>query len=318
MSIYDQMTSTRPQETTEVFRWVLDVQSEWPCSESIKPGRDAASLWALENNNERIMELIPANERSKILRFYHVRDAKLSLGSQLLKHCAITQYCQVPWSESVISKDSNHKPGYNPPGGSVKHLNYNVSHHGSLVALAGCTASNTQIGIDVVQIDAAKDIPKVRQEGWLSWVNIFEAVFSAAEMRDIASWEPHEALGEDDRLKAKVRHFYAHWCLKEAYVKMTGEALMAPWLQDMEFRNVQVPRSANELSDSTPEDPWGETFDGVEIWRNGVRVLGVKIELQAFRDEYLLGVAISRLDLPLFPYKVIDLQRDVYPLAGTG
>ncbi|KAL8966555.1 MAG: hypothetical protein Q9183_003319 [Haloplaca sp. 2 TL-2023] len=280
------MTSTRLQEAAEVFRWVLDVQSEWPSSEFIKPGRDAASLWALENNNERILGLIPAHERTKILRFYHVRDAKLSLGSQLLKHSAITQYCQVPWSDSAISKDSNHKPCYISQDGSVKHLEFNVSHHGSLVALAGCTARDMQIGIDVVQIDAAKDIPKVRQEGWLSWVNTFEAVFSAAEMRDIAFWEPHESSSEDDRLKAKLRHFYAHWCLKEAYVKMTGEALMASWLQDMEFRNVQVPRAASDLSDNPPDDPWGEKFDGVEIWRHGVRVSGAKIELQAFRDEF--------------------------------
>ncbi|KZF21519.1 4'-phosphopantetheinyl transferase [Xylona heveae TC161] len=45
-------------------------------------------------------------------------------------------------------------------------------------------------------------------------------------------------------IDAQLRLFYAHWCLKEAYIKMTGEALLAGWLKELEFRNVRPPKPA--------------------------------------------------------------------------
>ncbi|KAI4224780.1 MAG: hypothetical protein L6R36_004413 [Xanthoria steineri] len=301
-----------------VFRWVLDVQPEWPCSDTIKSGREAATLWALGKDNQRALNFLTAEEREKVLRFYHIRDVKLSLGSQLLKHCAVVKSCRVPWSESRISKHDNHKPCYVPNNGSGEHLEFNVSHHGSLVALAGCTDKDIQIGVDVVQVDTVKDVSKVRQEGWSSWVSTYAAVFSDREVQDIATWKPSRSLVGDALLTAKLRHFYAHWCLKEAYVKMTGEALMAPWLQDMEFRNVQAPRAASDLSVEDSKEDWGEALSNVEVWRDGKQVTGVTLELQAFRDDYMIGTASSRLDVPLSPYKLLDLQQDIYSAAEAS
>ncbi|KAL8767763.1 MAG: hypothetical protein Q9209_005849 [Squamulea sp. 1 TL-2023] len=298
-----------------VFRWVLDVQSEWPCSDSIKSGRGASALWAHENDNQRVLNLLTSKEREMVLRFYHIKDVKLSLASQLLKHCAVVQSCHVPWSDSVISKHENHKPCYIPMNSSGKRLEFNISHHGSLVALAGCADTDIQLGVDVVQLDHIRDLPRVRREGWSSWVKTYDAVFSAREVQDIATWEPSPTLKGDDLLKSKLRHFYAHWCLKEAYVKMTGEALMAPWLQDMEFRNVRVPQAATGPLTMRPSNEWGETISDVEVWRDGKKITEVKLELQAFRDDYMIGTASSRLDVPFLPYNLLDLQRDVYSVA---
>ena len=309
------MTPTTSGQRLEVFRWVLDVQSEWPFPDNIPAGRDAAPRWALEHETKHALDLLSHAEREKVLRFYHIRDAKLSLASQLLKRCAVFRICSVPWPEIVISKDEHHKPCYVPVNESDAQIQFNVSHHGSLVALAGCANKDIQIGVDVVQVDAQKDIVKVRQEGWPSWVRTYEAVFSSREVEDIVSWEPSELLSQDDIIKAKLRHFYAHWCLKEAYVKMTGEALMAPWLQDMEFRNVQVPRAANELSSRKQDDDWGEICTNVEIWHHGRKLTHVKMELQAFRDDYMIGTAISSLDVTFLSYKLLDLRQDIYPAA---
>ncbi|KAL8694186.1 MAG: hypothetical protein Q9218_001130 [Villophora microphyllina] len=303
-------------EAIRVFRWILDVEPEWSSEENIKPGKDATSRWAQGEAIQHSLSLLPLEERERVLRFYHVRDAKLSLGSQLLKHCAIVRTCQVSWIQSVITKDHNHKPCYIPENTGDTQCKFNVSHHGSLVVLAGCSHKDIQLGVDVVQIDAVKDTFKVRQEGWSSWVKTFEAVFSAREIQDIVVWEPAECLTEEHLLKAKIRHFYAHWCLKETYVKMTGEALMAPWLQDMEFRNVQVPRAASALPTSQPDDNWGEIVSDVEIWRSGERVQGVKLELQAFRDDYLIGTASSKLDTPFSRYHLLDLEQDIHSAAA--
>ncbi|KAL8857686.1 MAG: hypothetical protein Q9178_005721 [Gyalolechia marmorata] len=311
------MASEPISEANGVFRWVLDVHSEWPCSSNIRAGRDASTFWAQENDNQRALNLLTTEERERVLRFYHIRDVKLSLGSQLLKHCAVVHGCHVPWPESLISKHENNKPCYVPQNGSGKQLEFNVSHHGFLVALAGCADKDIQIGIDVVQVDTVKDLPRVRQEGWPSWVKTYEAVFSDREVQDIATWQPSHSLNGDDLLRAKLRHFYAHWCLKEAYVKMTGEALLAPWLQDMEFRNVQVPRTSSNMPTMNPTDDWGETISNVEVWRDGKEVMEIKLELQAFRNEYLIGTASSRLDVPFSSFKLLDLDRDVYSVAET-
>ncbi|KAL8681876.1 MAG: hypothetical protein Q9186_002033 [Xanthomendoza sp. 1 TL-2023] len=309
------MASEQNEDATRVFRWVLDVQPEWSCSDNIKSGRDAASRWAEENNNQRALKLLTFEERDRVLRFYHIQDAKLSLGSQLLKHCAVVRSCHVAWSDSFITQDENHKPGFIPVNGAKEHLQFNVSHHGSLVALAGCTDKDVHIGVDVVQIDTSKDLPRVREEGWPSWVKTYEAVFSAQEVQDIIRWEPQQPLDDEDSIRSKLRHFYAHWCLKEAYVKMTGEALMAPWLQDMEFRNVKEPRPASEMSDLSAAGEWGETISNVEIWHHGEKVTDVKMELQAFRNDYVIGTATSRLGVSFSPFKLLDLERDVYPAA---
>ncbi|KAL8719733.1 MAG: hypothetical protein Q9225_003303 [Loekoesia sp. 1 TL-2023] len=312
------MASGTRNPGSEVFRWILDVHPEWPCPDSIKSGRDAAPRWALEHDTKRALNLLPADEREKVLRFYHIRDAKLSLASQLLKHLAIVRTCNIPWPETIVSKDHNHKPCYIPMDGAKKYIEFNVSHHGTLVALAGCADKEIRIGVDVVQVDPAKDIPKVRQEGWQSWVNTYEAVFSNKEVQDIVSWEPLEPLDGDDLHKAKLRHFYAHWCLKEAYVKMTGEALMAPWLQDMEFRNVQVPRAGSELSIAEEGNDWGEICADVEIWHYGRKLTQVKMELRAFRDDYIIGTAVSSLDTHFLPHRLLDLRQDVYTAAEAG
>ncbi|KAL9005988.1 MAG: hypothetical protein Q9188_001278 [Gyalolechia gomerana] len=303
-------------EMPEVFRWALDVQPEWPCPDAIKSGRDAAPRWAIEHEANHALGLLLPEERGRVLRFYHIRDTKLSLASQLLKHCAVSRTCSVPWRETIIDRDERHKPCYIPKGAADKRIEFNVSHHGTLVVLAGSADSTIQIGVDVVQVDPGKDLPKVRQEGWQSWVSTYEAVFSNKEVQDIVAWEPLESLGEDDMYKAKLRHFYAHWCLKEAYVKMTGEALMAPWLQDMEFRNVQVPRANSETSTAETNNDWGEICSDVEIWRYGKKLTQVKMELQAFRDDYMIGTAISTLGASFLPYKLLDLRRDVFHLCA--
>lgn len=108
---------------------------------------------------------------------------------------------------------------------------------------------------------------------------------------------------------AKLRHFYAHWCLKEAYVKMT-----APWLKDVEFRNVQVPLSNSQMSrGAQKKGDWGQTCSDVEIWSHGEKVTDVRLAIQAFREDYMIVTACSKIGVPLATFKELILERDVYP-----
>ena len=295
----------------EVFRWLLDVQPIWPIDETQATpltAREATAQWANGKEAQHALNLLTTEERAKVLRFYRPNDAKLSLGSCLLKHRAITSKCEVSWSEVVISEDSNRKPCYKPPKPDGQPLEFNVSHHGTLVALVGCRGNEVKLGVDIVRMNWDKDYATVMREGFQAWANTYEAVFSEREIKDIADYVAPKHVDPQEMIRSKLRHFYAHWCLKEAYVKMTGEALSASWLKDLEFRNVQVPSpSAQKAND------WGQTCGNVEIWFHGNRVNDVQLEIQAFRDDYMIATASSSVDFSLSAFKELDLEKDVYP-----
>ena len=303
----------------KVFRWVLDVQPLWPTpfdgsSSSPPTAREATAQWANTDGVQHALKLLSPEERAKVLRFYRPSDAKLSLGSCLLKHRAIVFTCDVPWSEAITGEDSNKKPCYKSPNPEANTLEFNVSHHGALVALVGCPGKAVRLGVDIVRINWEKDFARVVKEGFQSWAQTYEAVFSDREVQDIANYVVPGHNDVQDAIRAKLRHFYAHWCLKEAYVKMTGEALLAPWLKDVEFRNVQVPLPNSQSQNGAKGAfSWGQTCRNVEIWAYGKQVTDVHLEIQAFRDEYMIATASSNTGAPLSAFKELILEKDIYP-----
>ena len=302
-------------DETRAFRWLLDVQSLWPAPVEGSQSGQPTAHWATGTAAQHALALLTDGERTRVLRFYRPSDAKLSLGSNLLKHRAITNTCQVPWSEAVVSEGVNKKPCYKPLATSTKNLEFNVSHHGSLVALVGCPGVSVQLGVDIVKMNWEKDYTTVMKDGFEAWANVYESVFSVREIKDIAGFVPRTRGTQQDEIRAKLRHFYAHWCLKEAYVKMTGEALLASWLKDLEFRNVQVPVPASQMHASAQiGGDWGQICGGVEIWFHGKRLTDVKLEIQAFREDYMISTASSSMDVELAVFKELNVERDVYPV----
>ena len=295
----------------QVFRWLLDVGDLWPSPQGDQQPPGATAVWASTNAVQETLDLLPLKEREKALRFYFPRDARLSLGSSLLKHLAIVRTCNVRWEDATVGEDANRKPCYKPVAPAASTVEFNVSHHGTLVALVGCAGESMKLGVDVVQMNWARDYPAVLKDGFERWAHIYQDVFSEREISDIAHYVSGERISEDD-IRAKLRHFYAHWCLKEAYVKMTGEALMASWLKQLEFRNVQVPPPTDQARS------WGHTCGDVEIWFRGSRVMNVKMELQAYGKEYIIGTAASDTSCALDPFQILDLEQDVYPSAGIS
>lgn len=82
----------------------------------------------------------------------------------------------------------------------------------------------------------------------------------------------------------------------------------------MEFRNVLVPLPLGQIHrglDATGE--WGQTCNEIEIWFRGSRVNNVNLEIQAFRDDYMIATASSNVDMPMNIFKELDVEHDVYP-----
>ncbi|KAL9103881.1 MAG: hypothetical protein Q9163_001118 [Psora crenata] len=294
----------------QVLCWLLDVEPLWAMPfEGAEPFK-STERWALGQESRDALNLLSADEKAKVLKFYRHTDAKLCLGSCLLKRRAISKFCDIAWDDVILSEDENRKPCYQPKDPAGRNLQFNVSHHGTLVALIGCSDQRIQLGVDIVRMNWEKDYSSVMKDGFEKWTGVYGTVFSDREIRDIAHYVPPEQVRGDEEIRAKLRHFYTHWCLKEAYVKMTGEALVAKWLRELEFRNVRVPLAA----EGCDGDEWGQTCSDIETWFKGTRVEDVKLEIRAFRGDYMIATAVSDINTTLGAFRVLRVEQDVYPM----
>lgn len=292
------------------------------------------------------------------MKYYHIKDAKMSLASQLLKHLVITRYCGVPWRESTYSRDAKGKPFWPPTGSGNTKIAFNVSHQAGLVSLIAAIGgdSEVEVGTDVVCADErlARDYQEIEKGGFFSWVDVYSDVFAESEVSFMKLAPVDVDVGEGVDLKgyglsalsqcqwrnakveieaekgeknsvtvdsnlvidAKLRRFYAMWCLREAYVKMTGEALLAPWLKQLEILNVHAP-SASEQTQEPKSLEKGQVVKDFWIHFKDKPVTDINIELTALGASYMVaGCARSAaggrpFDLKMGDWKILDLESDV-------
>ncbi|KAM3511175.1 hypothetical protein MY11210_005165 [Beauveria gryllotalpidicola] len=283
-----------------VIQWVLDTRKLWP---------EATTTAELEHVAARAMNLLLDTERDAVLRYYHVRDAKLALGSALLKRLVIAQHVPgVAWNAATAVRDPHTKPVFYHPAGSARQpLLFNVSHQAGLVAVLAARGApdGTQLGVDVVCPGErrARDLEALQTDGWAKYVEMHDSVLSPVEarrLRDVSAGGSSFEHGADRRLA----YFYALWCLREAYVKMTGEALLASWLGELEMRGWAPPEDASEQG-------------GLEVFfgpAGGKRVEDVDLRIRWFLGrEYMISTSVRNPDpdapLQLGTFEMLDLDR---------
>lgn len=240
-------------------------------------------------------------------------------------------------------------------------MEFNVSHQAGIVTLIAVVGKKgVSVGTDVVCVDErlANDHRHIDADGFFAWVDIHESVFAESEVsfmklganegeldvevdlkgygKDIISrcqWrnqmlEVKGAHGETMRLDsnrlidAKLRRFYAMWCLREAYVKMTGEALLAPWLKKLAISGVKVPAAKENQMDNLLLNK-GEVVKDFRIHFEEDLVTNVRMELSALDKHYIVGGAV-RVDagvdasgLELGEWEELDLEDDVLAYGET-
>ncbi|KAF4985732.1 hypothetical protein FGRMN_11113 [Fusarium graminum] len=260
---------SQTQSSPTVIQWVIDTRPLWPSALKTKDLISSAS---------RALSLLTTEEQSSVLRYYHVRDAKLALASALLKRYVISRFCHIPWSQAKTTRDSRTKPVFLLPNGHEP-LIFNVSHQAGLAVLLAVhqPPKGLAVGVDVVcpPERRSRDLRSLEDEGWVSFVDMHADVFGAGEVSSLKNMRPGSPVHEQDRA---LRYFYALWCLREAYVKMTGDALLASWLKDLEMREFAPPEDMQR-----PQ----------QAWLRGTRVEGVDIRLMPFLDEYMISTAIK-------------------------
>ncbi|DAZ94008.1 TPA: hypothetical protein N0F65_001619 [Lagenidium giganteum] len=179
--------------------------------------------------------MLPPDEQNQVQRFMFVKDQRLALASRLLQRAAVHHCFHVPLPNIVIERTPERKPfwrrraqDYNgdddaAAAAALRVWNYNVSHHGTIVALA--SSASHLVGVDVVRI---ADRP--RRGSAAEFFRAFEGHFNASE------WQIIRHAADDDE-DAQYAAFYRLWSLKEAYIKAIGiglgfQLLRAEFFQD--------------------------------------------------------------------------------------
>lgn len=207
----------------------------------------------------------------------------------------------VPWHLSTPTRSPDTKPNFLLPSPTSSSsgttsspsepLIFNVTHQAGLVVLSAALhpPPGTKIGVDVVcpRERRAHDLDALSRLGPRGFAEIYESVFSPREVDALCESQLAAALAATSRKNSEagaavtgtaavgatgaegnpdrwLRYFYTLWCLREAYVKMTGEALLASWLADLEMRNYAPPEVAAAQG------------DGLEVWFGPDMVRGVR------------------------------------------
>ena len=154
---------------------------------------------------------------------------------------------------------------------------------------------DVRIGVDVACTHEPPRTPDLStHEKLVEWVEVFGEMFSQREQHDMINVPIPGGqgghLGGLSVAESKARRFYTYWALKEAYIKMVGEGLLAGWLRDLEFRDVVVPRRP-DMQDG--KEQW-TIISEEEVQKLGVLFKGKNITksmtttLEAFEDTFLV------------------------------
>lgn len=280
-----------------------------------------------------------------------LRDAKLSLASALLKRLFVHEALGVPWEDIRFRRkgDPVHgKPAHVFEDGTFSPIDFNVSHQAGLVALVGTDTPGMDLGVDIVCVNERNDYRVIDKDGLDSWVDIHSEMFSREECDDMkfgsdsltlpdGSVVTKEQLGDHTRcckrgsditvevapgeqksfssnllVESKQRRFYTYWCYKEAYIKLAGEGLLADWIPKLEFKKVRAPRPESVVKTSS-HGRWGEIISDAEVWFREKEVNDISLSIQAFEEDYMIGVA-TRPRLPSdrhFHFRLLGFEKDI-------
>ncbi|TVY83974.1 4'-phosphopantetheinyl transferase NpgA [Lachnellula suecica] len=352
-----------------IVQWLLDTRPLWPVPRKDRPKDEVQELKVVA---ARALALLSESEQQAVLKYYHAKDAKMSLASHLLKHLVVTKYCNVPWSKSKLSREPKHgKPIYVPEREATDHvrIDFNVSHQAGIVSLIAAIGFQGQVdvGTDVVCANERlkQDYANIEKEGFFAWVDMHGDVFAPSEVNHmklspvsirelgIPHGEIHgyskdplarcqwrngklnvRVVNEDDSsdesvqvssnvvIDAKIRRFYAMWCLRESYVKMTGEALLASWLRDLDISEVQAPAAKEGVQDPNSLEA-GEVVQYPKIFMKEKPVRDVDITLSALGAAYMVGGAVraanaaERASTAMGKWLELNLEADVLDVAES-
>lgn len=253
-----------------VIKKYIQYNSAMTTSNRVRWVFDCGNWFPLENDWSKASRCIQLEEKERIGRFVFKRDAKRSIIGQLMIRKFLSQATCLPWSQIKTIRDENNKPvveGFN--------LNFNVSHDGNLVVLAG--EDSTVVGIDVM---------KNCYTGGKSLNEFFRLMHRNFHINE---WV---FINKGTDMK-KTNSFYRFWCLKESYVKATGTGLTVD-LRKICF----VPKS--ELKKDV-------IIDDTELYIDGQLMSDWSFHELLF-DNYTITVCLFKKSIAPVNFELINFQ----------
>lgn len=187
-----------------------------------------------------------------------------------------------------------------------------------------------RLGLDIACTQELNRTPKKMDTDtdFAKWADIFGEMFSEREIADMKDApilpipsNPGPAIEQlsfsQVKQKSKLRRFYTYWSLKEAYIKMVGEGLLASWLRQLEFFDVNppIPQYPGKW---TPQDEILQESD-LKIDFQGTRLDDLKMELIAYGEDFILSTAMRGVEEETdgrgTKWEMIDFDIDVRPCA---
>ncbi|KAH6628259.1 hypothetical protein F5144DRAFT_300970 [Chaetomium tenue] len=245
-----------------------------------------------------------------------------------------------------FTRDARTKPVWIDPATGAQPVAFNVSHQAGVVAIVAVAGyrgvgdgsavdgAEVEVGVDVVCTSErrARDHAMLAGEGWPAFVDMHADVFAPGEVAylkhrvlEAVPGLAAAAAGTVERVSdAKLRAFYTLWALREAYVKLTGEALLAEWLKELEFRGFRPP-APTAWWDVPGREEDGEVVRDIEIWFKKRRVEDVNMCLRSMGEDYMIATAVRTpgrkedgLGWELGPYEVLSLEQVLDFAEGSG
>ncbi|KAJ5872509.1 uncharacterized protein N7529_004862 [Penicillium soppii] len=292
--------------------------------------------WENKGFDLPLVQTLTPSDQTAVKKYFHTSDKRMSLASQLLKYYFVHQATGARWDDIEIKRtpDPERRPFYDST------VDFNVSHQAGITVLAGTRAGNSveaeskappRVGIDIACVDEPSrrrnDRPPKTLADLTTFVEVFSEVLSPNELhtiknpletlrmayqRNLTDIDPSK-IDEEVLARYGLRLFYSIWALKEAYLKMTGDGLIAPWIKDLEFSNVIPPgyvsSRASEGSSTGLHGPepsanpafaiarsvrhWGSPYTDIKVTLNGDPVEHVRLQLISFEEDYLVATAAS-------------------------
>ncbi|KAF1931472.1 4'-phosphopantetheinyl transferase [Didymella exigua CBS 183.55] len=316
------MTHTGPEagERRGLTCWLLDTRALWPGERIAESAKEALSLISQEERETILRKYHVADAKMSLAS---------ALLKRLFVHKTLgTPWKDITFGRKRNPKHGKPCALLPPPLHGPAPCEFNISHQAGIVVLVGCKIEDidAELGVDVVCVNERNEGKMIDEEGFEAWVDMYAGIFSHEETFDIkysvsafplldGTIVTPKMLGRHDRccskgkelsitladgsertfssallLDAKLRRFYTFWCYKEAYIKLDGEALLATWIPELEFKHVRAPRAGTPPRCST-HGVWGERIDDAEVWFKHTHMRECRLEIHAFEENFMIAVA---------------------------
>ncbi|KAF2646325.1 4'-phosphopantetheinyl transferase [Massarina eburnea CBS 473.64] len=344
---------TRPEEQPPLTCWLLDTRTLWPGDKITDSAGEALDLISPEERSTCIRKYHIADAKMSLAsallkRLFVAKTLGIPWQSVRFsrkrnpthgKPCALLP----DGSQAPVEFNVSHQAGL-------------VALVGCKTEGKGDGGEDIELGVDIVYVNERNDYRVIDAEGFDGWVDIYTEIFNDEETWDMkynvdpfqlldGTTVTSEMLGRHDRcctrdkelvatlpsgekrkfssdllVDAKLRRFYTHWCYKEAYIKMDGEALLATWIRELEFKGVRAPKAGTVARCST-HGTWGERVNNAEVWLKRKKLEEVRMEIQAFEENFMISVAAKpSQSLPevLAGFVSLHLEHEVMDFATSA